>query len=66
MPIYEYICEDCKQKFVILIRNSEEENGAVCSNCGSRKLRKIFSSFATGDPEESGSTAGPCSCGGPC
>ena len=66
MPLYEYVCENCKEKLVILIRNPEDEKGVVCSKCGSHKLTKLFSSFATGGPKESGPAAGSCSCGGPC
>lgn len=68
MPLYEYKCQDCKERFVVLIRSLEDEKSIVCSNCGSNRVTKLFSSFSTGSPgnKENISPQGPCSCAGPC
>lgn len=41
MPIYEYICLDCRQPAEILVRNLETE--PRCPRCGSNRLEKQVS-----------------------
>lgn len=67
MPLYEYECQDCKEKFVVLVRNLEDEESIVCSKCKSLRVTKLFSSFSTGSSgnKENIPPPGPCSCGGP-
>lgn len=71
MPIYEYQCLECGHTIEILRFGGEtaEEN---CPECGSGRLRRLFSPFAVGGasvsptetPSASGSTCGcgSCSC----
>lgn len=44
MPIYKYICQDCGERFKLLVRTGEdgdqEEDDPVCPNCGSSAVRK--------------------------
>lgn len=42
MPIYEYVCQDCKEEFEILQRITEAPIND-CSKCGG-SLRKLISS----------------------
>lgn len=42
MPIFEYECESCHQKFEQLVFNSAEEK-VVCPCCGSNDTRKLIS-----------------------
>jgi len=44
MPIYEYACKDCGQKFEALVRSSTVPE---CPNCHSHALEKQLSVFAT-------------------
>lgn len=44
MPIYEYLCEDCNEKFEVLVRSSTKPD-LVCPVCGSRKVVKVISLF---------------------
>ncbi|MBN1690142.1 MAG: zinc ribbon domain-containing protein [Dehalococcoidia bacterium] len=46
MPIYEYICENCKKKVGIFMRPSAIQKDPACPACGGTGLRRIFSSFA--------------------
>ena len=49
MPIFEYLCEDCGNKFEKLVRRSASENGANgvhCPSCGQEHLKQQFSTFA--------------------
>lgn len=40
MPIYEYVCEDCRREFEILVRGEETPR---CEACGGDKLKKLLS-----------------------
>ncbi|HDZ19843.1 MAG TPA: zinc ribbon domain-containing protein [Phycisphaerae bacterium] len=44
MPVYEFHCESCGKQFELLVRSSRER--ASCEHCGSRKLRRLLSTFA--------------------
>jgi len=49
MPIFEYLCEDCGNKFEKLVRRSASENGASgvhCPSCGQEHLKQQFSTFS--------------------
>ena len=46
MPIYEYRCSDCRRKMSQYVRSFSEASGVVCTNCGSDKLVRLFSTFA--------------------
>ncbi|MFA5399393.1 MAG: zinc ribbon domain-containing protein [Dehalococcoidia bacterium] len=46
MPIYEYICHNCKKKVGIFMRLSALQQDPACPVCGGTGLRRIFSSFA--------------------
>jgi putative FmdB family regulatory protein len=71
MPIYEFHCEKCERDSEILVR-SADWRGTKCPHCGSAKLDKKFSTFASagggGDApacESRGRRSGGC-CGGSC
>ena len=44
MPIYEYKCIQCGEAFEFLHRAAE---AAECPKCGSRRLKKLLSVFAS-------------------
>ncbi|MBX3169332.1 MAG: zinc ribbon domain-containing protein [Candidatus Eremiobacteraeota bacterium] len=45
MPIFEYACNQCEQRFEKLLRKSDQE--VDCPKCRSQDLRKLFSTFAS-------------------
>ncbi len=58
MPIFEYLCEDCGNKFEKLVRRADSEAaGALpCPACGQTHVTTQFSTFAAhanGSPKES-------------
>ncbi|HEY4716240.1 MAG TPA: zinc ribbon domain-containing protein [bacterium] len=67
MPIYEFECMKCGNKFEELVLGSS--NKAVCSKCSSKKVHKIVSAFGMKSGGKfipsSGSACGPCA-GGSC
>ena len=69
MPIYEFHCEKCEKDSEILVRSSEWK-GTKCPHCGSSKLSKKLSVFASA-MGDSGGDMPPCanadgSCGRCC
>jgi len=57
MPIYEYRCLECGEKFEKLVRSiNNPEPEIKCPKCGGRKVEKLLSSFGL---RISGSTSGP-------
>jgi putative FmdB family regulatory protein len=46
MPIYEYYCKDCRNKFELLTTYTESEVDIECSKCHGSSVRKLFSVFA--------------------
>jgi putative FmdB family regulatory protein len=70
MPIYEFHCEKCEQDSEILVR-SNDWKGTKCPHCGSTKLAKKFSTFASATagaapapaPTSCATKPGGCGCG---
>jgi putative FmdB family regulatory protein len=57
MPIFEFTCRGCGQRFETLVTASRR---ATCPNCKSGDLEKLFSTFATrGAGGATGSAAAP-------
>jgi len=52
MPIYEYRCDRCKRKVTVLTLRVSERVEPECDRCGSRKLTRLMSRFATVRSEE--------------
>src|SRR5438309_456814 len=46
MPVYEYRCDKCRRKTSVLVRSSQSAIAPTCGHCGSRTLRRLFSTFA--------------------
>ncbi|HZF01198.1 MAG TPA: zinc ribbon domain-containing protein [Methylomirabilota bacterium] len=46
MPIYEFHCEKCERDSEILVRSTDWKD-SECPHCGSKKLSKKFSTFAS-------------------
>jgi putative FmdB family regulatory protein len=70
MPIYEFHCEKCERDSEILVRSSDWK-GTECPHCGSKKLSKKFSVFASAgssgnDMPSCGNGGGGGCCGGHC
>lgn len=60
MPIYEFHCQACDADSEVLVRSSDWA-GTKCPKCGSAKLTKKFSVFASsGAGAESTPAGGAC------
>jgi len=47
MPLYEYFCEDCQKEFTLLQSASVNKEETTCSECGSSRVNRRFSTFAS-------------------
>jgi len=69
MPIYEYKCQECSNKFEAIRSMNLANDPIECSNCKSRKTKRLLSKFyAHGESIRSMQSSGSCgSCvGGAC
>lgn len=64
MPIYEYICNKCNDRFSLLQSMSAAEKETQCLKCGSTEVKKLISSFSTSSTSSSGKSSPAHSCGG--
>ena len=72
MPIYEYQCESCGEKFEKLVRTMKGEPKVECPGCKSNQTTRDLSVFAVGaEAAGKGASEAPPMCGrcggpGPC
>lgn len=65
MPLYEYVCRECRQSFEKLVRSFTEP--VLCPACSSAEVEKQLSTFAmagSGTPQASSGSC--CGRGGCC
>ena len=64
MPIYEYVCRDCGQRFEKFFRSMRGSAELVCPHCGSSRAQKALSLFGSrssgGRPAAHATSAGAC------
>jgi len=66
MPIFEFTCADCGNRFEELLTFAElEKELPACPKCESKAVERGLSAFATGSGSGAGGSAGPgCGSGG--
>ncbi len=52
MPLFEYLCSQCGNKFVILVGMTAQADDESCPRCGSRETKRLVSRFARGKTED--------------
>jgi putative FmdB family regulatory protein len=64
MPIYEYVCDSCNERFEKIVFNKQQE--IACPKCGGKKATIQLSVFATagGSAGSPGAPSGGFSSGG--
>ncbi len=45
MPIYEYICQDCRHEFEALRSMSQADLAMACTKCGGENIKRKISNF---------------------
>ena len=69
MPLYEYRCRGCGERFEILQRLGEDGRGLQCPRCAEPEPQRVLSTFAAGASQgggsrDSGAASAAC-CRGP-
>ncbi|MHC1738209.1 MAG: zinc ribbon domain-containing protein [Ignavibacteriaceae bacterium] len=63
MPIFEYKCNDCGNKFEVLHKSSAQISEVDCPSCHSVNNKKLFSAFSPAVNSSSGYSASSCASG---
>ncbi len=70
MPLYEYICQECKTRFDALRPMAQADAPIACPECGSNNTSRAISLFAAIGSEGviagGGSSCGSCTPSGAC
>ena len=46
MPLYEYLCRECRKRSTLLILNLSNPTSPACKQCGSRSVDRLLSRFS--------------------
>lgn len=63
MPIFEYKCKQCDNKFEVLHKSTQNQEEVVCPKCNSTENKKLLSSFSASgfaSNNSSGCESGSC------
>ena len=65
MPIYEYWCPECKDRFEKLRPMGSKDAEVVCSRCGSavKRMLSVVAAVGRSSTGERRPAAGGCGCG---
>lgn len=47
MPVYEYVCNECGERFERLVMAMSGPEGIKCPYCGSLEVQRAVSAFAS-------------------
>ncbi len=64
MPVYEYRCPKCGERFEKWIRSLNAQTEVVCPRCGNTEVEKAVSLFAGLTGGSRASSGASCSSGG--
>jgi len=65
MPLYEYVCNDCRERFEVLQRVGEGAESVTCPECGAHEVARQLSTFAAAaSAGSSWASSAPAGCGG--
>lgn len=57
MPIYEYQCDECHERFEKFVQSMQNaDKGVTCPKCGSLHVHKALSLFGVGGGSKSSSS----------
>jgi putative FmdB family regulatory protein len=59
MPIYEYICSSCGERFSLLQKITATEKDTDCPKCRSKEVKKLMSSFCCSSSDAGFASSGP-------
>lgn len=42
MPMYDFVCGDCRVKFELVVRLDQKDEPQPCERCGGKNVRRLF------------------------
>lgn len=66
MPLYEYECEECGERFETLVSAGRKDETKACPGCGSRETARVPSTFSVGSAKAASESCSTCCPGGTC
>jgi len=63
MPLYEYECGECGERFERLVPLAEARRGMECPRCRSKSVRKLMSVFVRAGGQSEASECPTCPTG---
>jgi putative FmdB family regulatory protein len=64
MPVYEYVCQECGNKFDALRTMQEADAPIPCDSCQSEQTHRALSVCFCQGSSEGEAVSGSCGCGG--
>lgn len=64
MPMYEFRCDECGERFEKLVRSAGSQQEVACPSCGGTRTSKQFSTFASVGVRTGTVSAPACAPGG--
>jgi len=52
MPIYEYLCRNCRKRSALLVLSLAGSTPPACKHCGSRSVDRLLSKFSSPKSDE--------------
>lgn len=59
MPMFEYICKDCGNRFEELRKANEADLPLECPRCKSKNTKRLISLFGTSSGSTNGASSSP-------
>lgn len=56
MPIYEFECKKCANRFEVLFRSFNDRPKVICDRCGSKRVTRAMSVFGMISKSSDGNT----------
>jgi len=66
MPLYEYECDECGERFEALVSAGKKDDTKTCPECGCAETKRVPSTFAMGTASSSQPQCTTCCPGGTC
>lgn len=57
MPIYEYECRECKERFEVIQKMGEDDPALCCPKCNTDRPEKVISAFCSSTGKGGGGSA---------
>jgi putative FmdB family regulatory protein len=63
MPVYEYACEECGERFELFLRSVSATSSPICPHCGSADVHKAISLFGVAGASSTRNVPASAACG---